>query len=212
VQTLKVFVVDDHRLMLEGLRLALSEAPGLELVGETNEGRKALPLVSRLEPDVVLLDARIPDMDGLVILDRIRERHPEMTVVMISGSDDRELIDAALARGAAAFVLKTIDPADLPAAIRQAAAGTVFHTHGRDEAPAPDDGLTPKEREVLGLVARGLSNAEIARELWLSQQTIKFHLTNVYRKLGVANRTEAARYAYRHALAGARDDPKRTDG
>src|SRR5262245_15100999 len=123
MRTLKVFVVDDHRLMLEGLRLALSEAPGLELVGETNEGRKALPLVSRLEPDVVLLDARIPDMDGLVILDRIRDRHPDVTVVMISGSDDRELIDAALARGAAAFVLKTIDPADLPAAIRQAAAG-----------------------------------------------------------------------------------------
>ena len=204
VATLRVLVADDHKLMLEALRLALADAEGIELVGETSEGTKVVPLAGQLKPDIVLLDFRMPDMDGLAVLDRLRERYPLIKVVMLSGSDDPELIQEALRRGASAFVLKRIDPADLPGAIRQAARGTVYATLGADEdaEPAPTSGLTPKERDVLLRMARGLSNAEIGRELWLSQQTVKFHLTNIYRKLGVANRTEAARVALERGLVG----------
>ena len=202
--TLRVLVADDHKLMLEALRMALADAEGIELVGETSEGTKVVPLAGQLKPDIVLLDFRMPDMDGLAVLDRMRERYPGIKVVMLSGSDDPELIQEALRRGASAFVLKRIDPADLPGAIRQAARGTVYATLGADEdvEPAPTSGLTPKERDVLARMARGLSNAEIGRELWLSQQTVKFHLTNIYRKLGVANRTEAARVALERGLVG----------
>jgi DNA-binding NarL/FixJ family response regulator len=201
VGTLRVVVVDDHKLTRDGLRLALAEAPGIELVADVSEGRKALPLVGRLRPDVVLLDVTIPDMDGLSILDRLRAQYPKVTVVMFSGTDDPDLIRDTLRRGASAYVLKTIDPAELPDAIRRAVEGPVPDVVGRveDETPA-GHGLTAKERQVLQQVALGRSNAEIGRELWLSQQTVKFHLTNVYRKLGVTNRTEAARFALRHSL------------
>jgi DNA-binding NarL/FixJ family response regulator len=105
VKTLRIVVVDDHQLMLEGLRLALADAPGLDLVAETSEGRKVLPLVSRTQPDVVLLDVRIPDMDGLAVLERLRRQHPDVTVVMISGTDDPAVAERSLALGASAFVL-----------------------------------------------------------------------------------------------------------
>ena len=204
MRTLKIVVADDHRLMLEGLRLALGRARGIRIVGETDEGRKVLPLVAETKPDVVLLDVMLPDMDGLVVLDRLRQQLPDVKVILRAGHDDKRVIQEAMRLGASAFVLKGIDPSDLPGAIRQAVAGTVYKPIGRDETPdeTPTHGLTPKEREVLEQVARGLSNADIGRELWLSQQTVKFHLTNVYRKLGVANRTEAARFAYRHSLVG----------
>jgi DNA-binding NarL/FixJ family response regulator len=189
--------------MLDALLLALRDAEGLELVGETNEGRKALPLVAEAKPDVVLLDFRMPDMDGLAVLDRIRKHYPEVKVVMLSGSDDPELIQDALRRGASAFILKQIDPRDLPGAIRQAVEGTIYSAIGRTEETNGGSntlGLTPKELDVLNRLARGLSNKEISKELWLSEQTIKFHLTNIYRKLGVANRTEATRHAYQRGL------------
>jgi DNA-binding NarL/FixJ family response regulator len=202
MRTLKVVVADDHRLVLEGLRLALGAERGIELVAETSEGHKVLPLVARTRPDVVLLDVRMPGMDGLAVLERLRARYPEVKVVMLSGANDVQVIQEALRLGASAFVLKTIDPAELPGAIREAVTSAVYRTVGRQEETetAETYGLTPKERHVLGCVARGLSNAEIGRELWLSQQTVKFHLTNVYRKLGVANRTEAARVAMERGL------------
>jgi DNA-binding NarL/FixJ family response regulator len=203
VGTLRVVVVDDHKLTRDGLRLALDEAPGIELVADVSEGRKALPLVGRLRPDVVLRDVSIPDMDGLSILDRLRAQHPAVTVVMFSGTDDPDVIRDTLRRGASAYVLKTIDPAELPDAIRRAVEGRGPEVVGRIEDATPiGHGLTAKERQVLQQVALGRSNAEIGRELWLSQQTVKFHLTNVYRKLGVTNRTEAARFALRHSLTG----------
>jgi DNA-binding NarL/FixJ family response regulator len=203
MRTLRVVIVDDHRLMLDALLLTLRDAEEIELVGETHEGRKVLPLVAETRPDVVLLDFRMPDMDGLAVLDRIRKHHPDVKVIMLSGSDDPELIQEALRRGASAFILKQIDPQDLPGAIRQAVEGTVHTAIGRAEdanGGVESSGLTPKELDVLSRVARGLSNKEISKELWLSEQTIKFHLTNIYRKLGVGNRTEATRYAYQQGL------------
>jgi two-component system response regulator DesR len=160
--------------------------------------------VSETEPDLVLLDVRMPQMDGLSCLDEIKRRHPEITVVMLSASTSQELVETALRRGASADVLKSVDPTDLPATLRQAAAGTVFSAVGApdaaDSSGAKAAGLTDREVEILGALSRGLSNDQIAKELWVTQQTVKFHLTNVYRKLGVKNRSEALRKAFQSGL------------
>jgi DNA-binding NarL/FixJ family response regulator len=174
------------------------------VVGEATAGSQVLPLISRTDPDLVLLDIGMPEMDGLKCLDLIRKRYPGVKVVVLSGADDAESIRSALARGATAFISKLVDPRDLPASIRQAVEGTVYRAVDVQEAApssaARDAGLTPAEIRVLEALARGLSNKEIAKELWLTQQTVKFHLTNIYRRLDVANRTEAVRYAYQHRL------------
>ena len=196
-------IADDHRLVLDGIRRALEADGEFEIVGETQSGTQVLPLVSREKPDLVLLDVRMPHMDGLACLDEIRRRHPEIKVVMLSASTSGDLIEAALRRGASAYVVKSVDPDDLPATLRQALEGNV-HTaiglEGAQRSGAKSLGLTEREVTILGALARGLSNDEIAKEFWVAPQTVKFHLTNIYRKLGVKNRTEATRIAYQHGL------------
>jgi DNA-binding NarL/FixJ family response regulator len=204
MRPLKVLVADDHRLILEAIQLVLGEDDGIELVGEATDGSQVLPLVGRTNPDVVLLDLAMPKMDGLTCLDQLRKRHPDVTVVVLSGQDDPETIRSALSRGAKSFIAKLVDPHDLPSALRLAAQGAIYR--GLEDVEAATDGeaekagLTPSEQRVLEALARGLSNREIAQELWLTQQTVKFHLTNIYRRLGVGNRTEAVRHAYQHRL------------
>ncbi|GIU95306.1 MAG: DNA-binding response regulator [Gaiellaceae bacterium] len=196
-------IADDHRLVLDGIRRALEADGGFEIVGETQSGTQVLPLVAREKPDLVLLDVRMPHMDGLACLDQIRARHPEVKVVMLSASSSPELVEAALRRGASAYVIKTVEPNDLPATLRQALEGNVRTPVGGTESEPPQVkslGLTERELTILGALARGLSNDEIAKELWVAPQTVKFHLTNIYRKLGVKNRTEATRLAYQHGL------------
>lgn len=201
---LRVVIADDHRLMLEAIKVALEQAPDIEVVGEALSGNQVLPLVGRTDPDLVVLDIRMPEMDGLTCLDRLRQRYPRVKVVMLSAADDRQLIETALSHGASAFILKHIDPRDLASALRQACDGSVFRTLGEapqnDVSAAKDAGLTSSEVRVLKAMAVGHSNKEIAKELWLSEQTVKFHLRNIYRKLDVANRTEASRFAYQHGL------------
>jgi len=203
MRSLKVLVADDHRLMLDAIRLVLDEADDIEVVAEATRGSQVLPLVGQTTPDLVLLDIGMPEMDGLTCLDQLQKRFPDVTVVILSGQDDPETIRSALARGARWFVAKQIDPRDLPSALRLAAQGAVYQAVAdEDPAGAVDDSgpLTPSEQRVLEALARGLSNKAIAGELWLTQQTVKFHLTNIYRRLGVTNRTEAVRYAYQHRL------------
>jgi NarL family two-component system response regulator LiaR len=204
VKRLKVLLADDHRLMLAGVRRALEAAEDIEIVGEAYSGSQVLPLVSRTNPDVVLLDLRMPEMDGLACLELIRKRHPEVKVVVLSVFSDSEHIETALKRGACGYIVKTVNPIDLPSAIRQVVEGAVYHALGLPEvdesASARAAGLTDREIAILRAVARGLSNQSIGKELWVTEQTVKFHLTNIYRKLGVANRTEAARYAYQNGL------------
>jgi DNA-binding NarL/FixJ family response regulator len=203
---LKVVIADDHRLMLEAIRNTLAQADDIEIVGEASSGSQVLPIVGQTDPDLVLLDYRMPEMDGLACLDRLQDRYPNVKVVMLSATDDPQLIEAALSRGASAFIVKHIDPYDLPSALRQAFEGSVYRTLGtapqEDGAAAKDAGLTTSELRVLKAMALGMSNKEIAKELWLSEQTVKFHLRNIYRKLDVANRTEASHFAYEHALIG----------
>ncbi len=201
---IRVVVVDDHQLMLDAIRLTLEQSEDIELVGEALTGSEALPLIGRTQPDLVLLDIRMPQMDGLTCLGKIRERHPQIKVVILSGIDEPEQIQTALKHGASAFVVKHVDPRDLASALRQAMAGTVFQMLGSGESSeenaAKAAGVTESEMRVLTALARGLSNKQIAAELFITEQTVKFHLTNIYRKLHVANRTEATRYAYHHGI------------
>jgi len=204
MRPLKVLLADDHRLILDATRLVLEQEEDIEVVAEATSGSQVLTLIARTRPDIVLLDIRMPEMDGLTCLDRIRKAHPDVMVVILSGCDDDETITAALARGARSFISKQVEPGDLASALRLVAQGTVYSSVGSPAAArapeAESAGLTPSEQRVLEALARGLSNKEIAQELWLTPQTVKFHLTNIYRRLGVANRTEAVRHAYQHRL------------
>ncbi|MGH3033188.1 MAG: response regulator [Gaiellaceae bacterium] len=202
---LKVLLADDHPLILSGIRRTLEEAGGIEIVGEARTGSQVLPLVGRTNPDLVLLDVRMPQLDGLACLDQIRRRHPTVKVVMLSAFTDPEHVQSALRRGASAYVVKAVNPLDLPSALRQAAEATVFHAVGLEDRDGDSEevGLTKREKTLLKAVAKGLSNQAIGKELWISEQTVKFHLRNIYRKLGVTSRTEAARYAYEHGLVEA---------
>ena len=218
----RVVIVEDHPLMQSALEATLERADGFTVVGTATSGLQAEPLVSRTQPDLVLLDLMLPGLDGLSCLALLRERHPETTVVVLSGTEDEEIVERALSGGAAAVVRKSISPADLPVLLRQVLQGSVKFATPRiaravvtqatrqsrfDEVRAEacgETGLTARELEVLEMVARGLPNRAVAEELFLSDQTVKRHLRKVYRKLGVANRTEAARTAYSLGLHGLR--------
>jgi DNA-binding NarL/FixJ family response regulator len=205
--TFRVLVADDHRLMLAAVRRALAEADDFEIVGEISVGSRVLPAVRETNPHLVLLDMRMPELDGLTCLTRLRNHDPAIAVVILSSYSDEAHIDAARHAGALAYIVKTIEPVDLPAVLRSALAGRPFAVWGEAIPQSIDStqelGLSERETVVLEAVARGLSNREIGRELWISEQTVKFHLRNLYRKLGVSSRTEAARYAYRAGLVAA---------
>ena len=197
---LQVLVVDDHQLVLEAVRAVLDDDGEIEIVGEALSGPEALGALERELPDVVLLDLRMPGMNGLECLDEIKARFPTVHVVFLSGNEDEELALEALERGASAFVSKNIEPRDLSAVLRQVVEGSVMSSLGtaaepRGERAAKKAGLTKREGEVLAALAEGLSNKQIARQLHVSEQAVKYHLTNVYRKLETPNRVEALRRA-----------------
>lgn len=204
MKKLRVLIADDHRLMLEAIQAALADAADIEIVGEARTGAQVLPLVGQTDPDVLLLDIRMPQMDGLQVLERMRQRYPDVKIVVLSGADEPEIVQRALNGGASAYVLKHVDPRDLPSALRQAAEGTVFQAptgvEMAENSAVKEAGLSDRELEVLRALARGLSNKQIAKEGWVTEQTVKFHLSNIYRKLGVSNRTEATRFAYQHGI------------
>jgi DNA-binding NarL/FixJ family response regulator len=198
----RVLVADDHRLMLAAVRRALSGADDFEIVGEVSAGSHVIPAVRDTNPDLVILDLRMPELDGLTCLTRLRQHDPSLGVVILSSYSDAGQIDAARQAGALGYVVKTVEPVDLPAVLRHAVARSGFAVWGAEQpepASAPPDAFDLSEREVavLDAVARGLSNRDVGRQLWISEQTVKFHLRNIYRKLGVTTRIEAARYAYR---------------
>ena len=199
---MKVLIADDHRLMLDAVRRALESADGFDVVGEAVNGGQVLPLARRTNPDVVLLDLRMPELDGLACIDALKRSWPNLKVIVLSASSEPERIQAAFNRGADGYIVKNVNPADLPAALRQALEGTVYHPVAAPaaEASAKPPRLTERETSILKAVGRGLSNGAIAKEFWVTEQTVKFHLTNIYRKLGLANRTEAARYAYERGI------------
>jgi DNA-binding NarL/FixJ family response regulator len=202
-------LLDQHPLVLEGVQRVLSRA-GVEVVGKTTSSEQALALVEEREPDLLVTEAELPDdgIDGIECLRRARSRVRDLKAIVLSASDDPHRVAAAFEAGAEAYVVKTAHPDDLASAIRQAFGHSVYLS--RSPAPAPTipreeradepGGLTQREREILRLAAEGHSNAELAGQLWVTEQTVKFHLSNIYRKLQVSNRTEAARWAQLNGL------------
>ncbi len=206
--SIRVCIADDHLLILSGITEALHADAGIEVVGVTQRGDEVPALVAEQLPDVVLLDHRMPGMDGIACTKFIRERHPQIKVVMLSASEDAEHVAEALAAGASAYIGKRINPRDLASALRQIVDGVVHHSgpaaagQPTDNGAAQDSGpdLTERELTMLEAISRGLSTKQISRELWITEKTVKFHLTNIYRKLGVHSRTGAMRYAFEHGL------------
>jgi DNA-binding NarL/FixJ family response regulator len=204
MRRLKILFADDHALMFEAISLALEQEEDMEIVGCAETGSQVLPLVERTKPDLVVLDLRMPGVDGITLITLLRERFPDVKTAVLSGIDSDETIEAVLRAGANAFISKTIDPAQLAAALRRATEEPVQEAIGRAakrlDSAIEEKGLTERELAVLRALGQGQSNKEIARTLWLAEQTVKFHLTNIYRKLDVRSRTEAVHWAYRHGL------------
>ena len=200
-------LLDRQPLWLEALEDILARID-VHVAGKATTPLRALELIDRHRPDVFVtgLEMGKREMDGLACIAEARERVPELRVIVVSSLTGVEHIDRALAAGAAAYVVKTAHPDDLATAVRQAFQPSVFFpvpTGTQSRQPADEAHvlhLTPREREILRLVAEGHSNAALAKMLWVTEQTVKFHLSNVYRKLGVSNRTEAARWARLNGL------------
>jgi DNA-binding NarL/FixJ family response regulator len=205
---LKVVIADDHPLLLAGIRRALEAHTDLEIVGEARSGPELIGMVERRKPDVVVLDLRMPGVVGTECIERIHATWPEVKSIVLSAQDDRPTIDGALAAGASAYVVKSVNTADIASIIRQTASGSAIYrvqtsaaASGPASAPEPElPALTARERSILTAVAGGMTTAAISRELWVSDHTVKFHLTNIYRKLGVSNRAGAVSYAFAHGL------------
>ena len=189
---IRIVVADDHAVVRHGLRSFLGLQDDMEVVGEAEDGEQAVAVVEELRPDVVLIDLVMPGVDGVEAIRRIHELLPDARVVVLTSFADDSKVVPAVRAGAAGYLLKDVQPADLAAAIRTVAAG----------GPA-DPGLTTREREVLGLLAQGLTNRQIAAELVLSEKTVKTHVSSILGKLGLPDRTQAALYAVREGLAEA---------
>jgi DNA-binding NarL/FixJ family response regulator len=204
---LKVLIADDHPLIIAGIRRMIEHHHDIQVVGEAHSGPELTQLIERRDPDIVLMDLRMPGVAGVQMIELIRQRWPAVKTIVLSACDDRPTIDAALRAGANAYVLKSAHTVDIVAVLRQAAGGAVFHAPAAAPARSGAPGvsaaplLTNRERSILSAVASGMTTAAISRELWISQHTIKFHLTNIYRKLGVANRAGAVRYALESGIA-----------
>jgi NarL family two-component system response regulator LiaR len=206
---IRVLIADDHEMVRSGLGAFLRVAPDLELAGEAANGEQAVRLCQKLQPDVVLMDMRMPGMDGVAATRAIRERWPETQVIALTSFPEEDLIQRALEAGALSYLLKNVGPKDLATAIRAAAtnratlapeAAQVLIRRATARPPVGYD-LTPREREVLGLMVHGRSNRAIAERLVVSRSTIDFHVSNVLGKLGAATRTEAVAIAVQHRLA-----------
>jgi DNA-binding NarL/FixJ family response regulator len=202
---IRVLVVDDHVIVRSGLRQLLETTADIEFVGDAADGVAALEAVERLRPDVVLMDLSMPEMDGIEATKRINQQFPESKVlVLTSFSEQRRIIDA-LDAGAEGYLLKHSEPDQIVAAIRAVvdggspldpkAARVLLETHRAND---PVDELTSREREVLALVRDGLANKQIARRLGISERTVKAHLTRVFQRLNVTDRTQAALWAVEH--------------
>ena len=213
----RVFVVDDHNVVRRGLRAYLESMEDMEMVGEAADGQEALEGIGALvaaesSPDVVLMDLLMPGMDGVTATAAITQRHPDLAVVAMTSFTQADLVHGALEAGAAGYLLKDAEADEVAAAIRAACRGEVHLDPAVAKqltrslmAPGPQaaDALTDREREVLVLVAQGLSNQQIADALVISERTARTHVSNILSKLGVASRTQAALLAIREGIAPA---------
>jgi DNA-binding NarL/FixJ family response regulator len=211
---IRVLLVDDHAVVREGLRTFLDLQDGLEVVGEAEDGQQAVREAERLKPDVILMDLVMPKLDGVGAMRALRQRLPGARVIVLTSFADDEKLLPAIQAGAAGYLLKNVQPKELARAVRAAHAGealldpmvaarlveAIAQPAGASDAPS--ERLTPREREVLELIGRGLSNKRIALELGVSEKTVKTHVGHVLAKLGVTDRTQAALYAVRAGFIG----------
>ena len=208
-------ICDSHPMWLDAVEQVLRRI-SIRVVGKTTSTTEALSMVEEHKPDLLIteLEGLNGELSGLSLIERSRGAVPSLRPIVLSMHQDAQIIDAALVAGASAYVVKTAHPEDLASAVRQAFSHSVYLAGRRNLTPASvevgaaqaDDepGLTRRELEILRLVAEGHSNAQLARMLWVTEQTVKFHLSNIYRKLEVANRTEASRWAQIHGLLDGR--------
>ncbi len=226
---ISIVLADDHRLVRQGLRALLQTQPDFIVVGEADDGLKALAVVTALKPDVLVLDLSLPSLDGVEVTRRVARDNPSTRVLILSMYEDDASVSRALRNGAAGYMLKGGSAADLSRAIREVALGrrsvmvrlseNVLDPADRGEGePKPDayEGLTPREREVLHMAAEGLNSGEIARRIGISARTVETHRANLMRKLGVHRRAGLVRYAlWRGVLApgdGGLPDRGRNEG
>jgi DNA-binding NarL/FixJ family response regulator len=209
-QVVRVVVADDQQVVREGLVALLGLIDGVEVVGSAADGAEALRLVAQGNTDVVLMDLRMPVLDGIRATVRLTAEHPEVAVLVLTTYADGESIAAALRAGARGYLTKDAGRREIGAALKSTAAGqSTFDPEVSRKlvagltptAPPPKDGLTAREREVLQLIARGLSNPEIAEHLFIGEATVKTHINNTFAKIGARHRAEAVHYAYTHGLA-----------
>jgi DNA-binding NarL/FixJ family response regulator len=219
VTGIRVLVVDDQALVREGLTTLLDASPGITPVAAARDGREAVELAAEHRPEVVLMDLRMPNMDGVEATRRIRAEHPNVEIVVLTTHADEASILDALSAGARGYLTKDAGIAEIARAVQAAAAHQTLldpvvqqqllaaaisqaaATPAALPTPLPDD-LTPREAEVLTLIAGGLSNREIAGQLFVSEATVKTHVNHVFAKIGARDRAQAVHYAYTHGLAG----------
>ena len=205
---IRVLIVDDHKVVRQGLRFLLDQEEGIEVVGECADGQQAIEDVARLRPDVVLLDLLMPKLDGVAALPLMKQARPEMRVVVLTSDEDDERIIDAIRAGAISYLLKTAGVEEIVAAVRAAASGEsrlapsvaarLIKEVRRDRERT--DALSDREREVLIQIARGRSNKEIGHELRIGEETVKTHVASILSKLHVADRQQAAIYALQQRI------------
>ena len=216
---IRILIADDHALLRQGIRNFLSLESDFEIIGEAADGEETIRRASELRPDILLLDINMPKGNGIEVATRLRETHPEIRILALTIHDDENYMMKMIQSGAAGYLLKDVEPSMMVQAIRRVHAGESFVepsltaklflgiTDREAQKPAPQapgmsesDKLSAREIEVLRLIGRGMSNAEIARELYLSEKTVKNHLTNIFRKIQVSDRTQAVLFAIKHKI------------
>ena len=216
---IRILIADDHQLLRQGIRNFLALEPDFDIIGEAVDGEDAVTKAQMLLPDVMLLDINMPKLTGIEVAGKLKELCPSVRIIALTIHDDEHYMMKMIQNGAAGYLLKDVEPSVMVQAIRRVYAGESFVEpsltkklfHGitnRDEQKSPSvfqgyqdvDRLSAREIEVLQLIGRGMSNAEIARELFLSEKTVKNHLTNIFRKIQVTDRTQAVLYAIKHKI------------
>jgi two-component system, NarL family, response regulator DevR len=207
--SIRILLVDDHEMVREGLKAMLQSEPDLEVVAETGLGREVPALLERTRPDIVLLDVRLPDMSGVEVCRLASSSHPDVKVIMLTTFVDPELVDECIDAGARGYLIKDVRGMSLKENVRavsrgqavlapEVAGGILDRVRDRRSAEAGPPALTQSQLAILGLMTRGFSNREIANEVHLSENTIKTHVQEIFRKLGVHNRVEAVMTATKH--------------